>query len=103
GVFENLIKNAEKYSDINSVFKVVVRLEKEQIVISFRNKCTEIKEEDLENIFEKFYRKNKSRSNEGSGLGLPIAKRIIELYGGNILAEKINEDIKFNIYLESIE
>ncbi|MEO2739573.1 sensor histidine kinase [Clostridium butyricum] len=102
-VFENLIKNAEKYSDINSVFKVVVRLEKEQIVISFRNKCTEIKEEDLENIFEKFYRKNKSRSNEGSGLGLPIAKRIIELYGGNILAEKINEDIKFNIYLESIE
>ncbi|EDT73522.1 HAMP domain-containing sensor histidine kinase [Clostridium butyricum] len=102
-VFENLIKNAEKYSDINSVFKVVVRLEKEQIVISFRNKCTEINEEDLENIFEKFYRKNKSRSNEGSGLGLPIAKRIIELYGGNILAEKINEDIKFNIYLESIE
>lgn len=102
-VFENLIKNAEKYSDINSVFKVVVRLEKEQIVISFRNKCTEIKEEDLENIFEKFYRKDKSRSNEGSGLGLPIAKRIIELYGGNILAEKINEDIKFNIYLESIE
>ncbi|KHD14433.1 ATP-binding protein [Clostridium butyricum] len=102
-VFENLIKNAEKYSDINSVFKVVVRLYKEQIVISFRNKCTEIKEEDLENIFEKFYRKDKSRSNEGSGLGLPIAKRIIELYGGNILAEKINEDIKFNIYLESIE
>lgn len=102
-VFENLIKNAEKYSDINSVFKVVVRLDKEQIVISFRNKCTEIKEEDLENIFEKFYRKDKSRSNEGSGLGLPIAKRIIELYGGNILAEKINEDIKFNIYLESIE
>lgn len=102
-VFENLIKNAEKYSDINSVFKVVVRLYKEQIVISFRNKCTEIKEEDLENIFEKFYRKDKSRSNEGSGLGIPIAKRIIELYGGNILAEKINEDIKFNIYLESIE
>lgn len=102
-VFENLIKNAEKYSDINSVFKVVVRLYKEQIVISFRNKCTEIKEEDLENIFEKFYRKDKSRSNEGSGLGLPIAKRIIELYGGNILAEKINEDIKFDIYLESIE
>ncbi|MBS5983798.1 MAG: HAMP domain-containing histidine kinase [Clostridium butyricum] len=102
-VFENLIKNAEKYSDINSVFKVVVRLYKEQIVISFRNKCTEINEEDLENIFEKFYRKDKSRSNEGSGLGLPIAKRIIELYGGNILAEKINEDIKFNIYLESIE
>lgn len=102
-VFENLIKNAEKYSDINSVFKVVVRLYKEQIVISFRNKCTEIKEEDLENIFEKFYRKDKARSNEGSGLGLPIAKRIIELYGGNILAEKINEDIKFNIYLESIE
>ena len=102
-VFENLIKNAEKYSDINSVFKVVVRLYKEQIVISFRNKCTEINEEDLENIFEKFYRKDKARSNEGSGLGLPIAKRIIELYGGNILAEKINEDIKFNIYLESIE
>ncbi len=46
-----------------------------------------------------FIEKNKSRSNEGSGLGLPIAKRIIELYGGNILAEKINEDIKFKYLL----
>ena len=102
-VFENLIKNAEKYSDYDSVFKVTVTMDKGNILISFNNKCKEIMEKDLENIFEKFYRNDKSRSEEGSGLGLPIAKRIVELHDGKLWAEKTGENIEFNIKLKSID
>lgn len=101
-VFENLIKNAEKYSNSDSVFKVTVAVNNKNVLISLSNKCKEIMEKDLENIFEKFYRNDKSRSEEGSGLGLPIAKRIIELHNGRLWAEKTGENIEFNIQLQSI-
>ncbi|NAS17234.1 GHKL domain-containing protein [Clostridium butyricum] len=101
-VFENLIKNAEKYSNSDSVFKVTVAVNNKNVLISLSNKCKEIMEKDLENIFEKFYRNDKSRSEEGSGLGLPIAKRIIELHNGRLWAEKTGDNVKFNIQLQSI-
>ena len=101
-VFENLIKNAEKYSDNDSDFIITVNKDNETILISFVNRCKELTGENLDNIFEKFYRNDKSRSNEGSGLGLPIAKRIIELHGGTIGAEKIEDNIKFNIKLKNV-
>lgn len=100
-VIENLIKNAEKYSDEGGTFKVKVNKEEENIFITFTNKCKEFKEEALEKIFEKFYRIDEARSleNEGSGLGLSIAKRIIELHEGTLTAEKIGEFIEFKIKL----
>ena len=76
--------------------------EKEKdIEISFMNHCEELNEENLEKIFEKFYRLDKARSsdNEGSGLGLSIAKRIVQLHNGDLTVEKKNEDIVFKIIL----
>lgn len=101
-VFENLIKNAEKYSDHDSVFKVSVKVSKDDILISFTNKCEGLKGESVENLFEKFYRNDKSRSKEGSGLGLPITKRIVELHDGDIWAEKNDDNITFNIRLKKV-
>lgn len=101
-VFENLIKNAEKYSDNDSVFKVSVKVNLEDVLISFTNKCEELKGENVENLFEKFYRKDKSRSKEGSGLGLPITKRIVELHDGAIWAENNDDNITFNIRLKKV-
>lgn len=102
-VLENLIKNAEKYSDEGGIFKVKVNKEGETIFISFINKCESLNEEALEKIFEKFYMVDEARSleNEGSGLGLSIAKRIIELHEGTLTAEKIGELIEFKIKLNS--
>lgn len=99
---ENLVKNAEKYSDSNTTFKVKVKDMNDFINISFENKCEGIKEADLEKIFDKFYRLDKARSseNEGSGLGLNISKRIIELHNGSLSVKKENEYIKFNILLK---
>lgn len=99
---ENLVKNAEKYSDSNTTFKVKVKDMNDFINISFENKCEGIKETDLEKIFDKFYRLDKARSseNEGSGLGLNISKRIIELHNGSLSVKKENDYIKFNILLK---
>lgn len=99
-VFENLLKNVEKYADSNSKFLVSLRVVDKKVLISFTNKCESIKNEDVERLFERFYREDKARSKEGSGLGLAIVKRIIELHNGTITAEKIEDNIKFNIKLE---
>ncbi|GAA0071068.1 hypothetical protein UT300003_25920 [Clostridium sardiniense] len=100
-VFDNLVKNAEKYSDTNSIFKVIVKENDTNIEISFINKCEEIQSDDLDKIFEKFYRVDEARGsdNEGSGLGLAIVKRIIELHNGELNVKKCNENIQFNIIL----
>lgn len=99
-VFENLIRNAEKYADPHSKFIVSLDVIKDNVEISFINKCKSLAEEDLEKLFERFYRQDKSRSKEGAGLGLAIAQRIIELHNGSIIAEKIDKNIKFNITLK---
>lgn len=100
-VFENLVKNAEKYSDSNSIFRTIVQEIGDNIVISFINRCKGMNEDNLDKIFEKFYRVDKARSsdNESSGLGLAIAKRIVELHDGELLVDKCNEDIEFKIIL----
>ena len=96
---ENIIKNAEKYTDNDGIFKVEVKKEKEDILIIFSNTCKYIEDDLLDNVFEKFYRGDKARSteNEGSGLGLSITKRIIELHEGILTIEKSGEFIKFKI------
>lgn len=99
-VFENLLKNVEKYADLNSKFLVSLKVKDKSVIISFTNKCESMREEDLKYLFERFYRKDKSRNEEGAGLGLAIVKRIIELHDGIIKAEKINDNIRFNIILE---
>lgn len=99
-VFENLISNAEKYSDSNSKFKVSLKTIDKKVLISFVNKCEDIKEKELSRLFERFYREDKSRNKEGTGLGLAIVKRIIELHEGNITVQKIGNDIKFDIILK---
>ncbi len=99
-VFENLIRNAEKYADSDSKFIVSVNVIDDNVQISFINKCAGLVEEDIEKFFERFYRQDKSRNKEGTGLGLAIVQRIIELHNGSIVAEKENENIKFNITLK---
>ena len=103
-VFENIIKNAEKYSNSDSTFKIIVESSENNIYIFFINKCKGIEEKDINKVFEKFYRLDAARSNEkdGSGLGLSIAKTIIELHNGELNAEKQGDNIIFKIRLDNI-
>lgn len=101
-VIENIVKNAEKYSFPNTNFKVKMMEIDDNIIISFENRGENISKEELEKIFEKMYRLDKSRTGEveGSGLGLAIAKKIIELHNGKLWAECNDNTIKFNISLQ---
>lgn len=71
------------------------------IRICVQNKGQTIPPEKLERIFEQFYRLDAARSSDtgGAGLGLAIAKEIIELHHGTIAAYSENENIQFIIHL----
>ena len=73
-------------------------------MITFKNQGHEIPEQNLKLIFEKFYRVDNARSSQtgGSGLGLSIAKRIVELHGGIIEAASDWERTTFTVILPGI-
>lgn len=100
-LFDNLLMNAIKYS--KDTGEILVSLEKQpnNLKISVANYSEEFTKEELENLFERFYKKDQSRSRveEGSGLGLAIAKSIVELQGGEIQAEYEDGVIRFIILL----
>lgn len=100
-VFDNLIRNAINYSFENSTIDIVVKKEQDGIYIKFSNCGNTIPKEKIDRIFEQFYRLDTSRGTKtgGAGLGLAIAKEIIELHSGTITATSENERIEFNIYL----
>lgn len=97
---ENLLINSMKYSVARS--KVIVKLEEKEegLIFSISNETENIKEEDLDNIFERFYKVDKSRKeSESTGLGLSIVKRIVELHEGTIKVELVNNIITFEIII----
>ncbi len=85
-VFLNLLDNAIKYSDPGARVDVSVREEEDYLRVKIQDTGVGIPEEDLPQLFERFYRVNKDRSRAtgGSGLGLAISKEIIEMHGGEV-------------------
>lgn len=100
-VFDNLFKNAVNYSYENSEIRVTVIRKPESIYISVLNHGRTIPKEKLERIFEQFYRLDSARTtkNGGAGLGLAIAKEIVELHHGRISAVSENDTIEFDLEL----
>jgi two-component system sensor histidine kinase VanS len=71
------------------------------MVILFENQGKDIPKEKLDRIFEKFFRLDGSRRSHtgGAGLGLAIAKEIVELHGGTIAAKSENHRVSFTVKL----
>ena len=88
-VFLNLLDNAIKYSEPGDRVDILVGEDDSTVAVSVRDTGFGIPEEDLEQLFERFYRvsKDRSRATGGSGLGLAIAKEIVELHGGSLAVE----------------
>jgi len=86
-VFENLINNILKYSQPKTRVYIDLIEEDSKIIITMKNISSYEMDFDKEEIFERFKRGDKSRNTEGSGLGLSIAKSILELQGGNLSIE----------------
>ena len=102
-VFDNLLRNAINYSFPSTVIQIRLRSEKDIVYLDFENEGNTIPEEKLSRIFEQFFRLDSSRGTKtgGSGVGLAIAKEIVELHGGQISAESGNNRICFHVILFS--
>ncbi|TCK93170.1 two-component system sensor histidine kinase VicK [Natranaerovirga hydrolytica] len=88
-VIKNIISNAVKYTKENGHIHINIYDEKDEVIISIKDTGVGIPQEDLNRIFERFYRVDKARSREmgGTGLGLAIAKEIMEYHNGKIRVE----------------
>jgi signal transduction histidine kinase/HAMP domain-containing protein len=88
-VLLNLLDNAIKYSDSGARVHVRVMNDIDSVTVRVSDTGVGIPEEDLPNLFDRFYRVNKdrSRSTGGSGLGLAISRQIVELHGGHLSVE----------------
>jgi len=100
-VFTNIIKNAIEYSFSDSVIIFSACSSAEYITAIIENKGKTIPKDNLNRLFDKFYRDDETSNldNGGAGLGLAIAKEIIRLHGGNIIAESSEEITRFIITL----
>ena len=88
-VFINLIGNSLQYTPTGGVVTVMAEEKKNQILVTISDTGIGISSENLSYIFTRFYRVDKSRSRAGggSGIGLTIAKHLVESHGGKIWAE----------------
>lgn len=100
-VFNNILKNAISYSYPDTDIEITAEQKDNQVILTFRNYGKTIPEQKLNNIFEKFFRLDESRAANtgGAGLGLAIAKEIITLHGGIIIAESKKEITSFLVTL----
>lgn len=98
-VFENIIGNSLKYASSGKYIDIIAEETNNVIALSVINYGPMIPENDLNNIFSRYYREKKNDKRDGSGLGLAIAKRIVELHNGIIKVSSSIQKTEFRIEL----
>ena len=88
-VLLNIIHNAIKFTDAGGSIKVSVKKQDNNILFSVKDTGIGIPANELSRIFERFYKVNKARDDEGVGLGLAISRHIIAAHGGRIWVESV--------------
>ena len=100
---ENLLDNARKYTPSGGEIRVRTAVRAGDAFIEVANTAPDISPEELPRLFERFYRRDRTRGGEGgsagSGLGLPIANDLIELHGGTLQASVRDGEIVFEARL----
>lgn len=90
-IFINLISNALKFSPEDGVIEVATEVHQQQVFISIRDHGIGISEEDKKHLFERFFRGTNATNIQGTGLGLHIVSKYVELMGGSISVESALE------------
>ncbi|HOW08961.1 MAG TPA: hybrid sensor histidine kinase/response regulator [Bacteroidales bacterium] len=90
-IFNNLISNSVKYNKRGGKAEVTIDENDNEVIISFSDTGIGINETDRENLFSEFVRiKNEKTKNiTGSGLGLSIVRKVVELYNGSIVVDSV--------------
>lgn len=98
-VITNFATNAIKYTPAGGTVWIKVYRYREQTVLSIENQCEPLPEEALTKVWDSFYRTETSRTTKGTGLGLTIAKAIIELHGGTVSVANTQTGVEFKFSL----
>lgn len=98
-VWLNLIDNAIKFSPDCGEISVSIKETNNRVTVSVTNEGREIPEELREKIFSKFYQADESHSAEGSGVGLAVVKKVVDLHGGAVGVECGGGKVSFNVAL----
>ena len=102
-MFLNIIENAIKYSEENSIVEITLMTNSCEATVEIKDHGKGIGEEDLGRIFDRFYRADASRSSEGTGLGLSIAKAIAETHSGKITVKsEVGKGSRFALTLPTV-
>lgn len=96
---KNIVVNACKYSPDNKA-RVKLSVNETDLIINVQDNGIGIAPEEMENIFQPFYRVDETRTNPGFGLGLPLASRIVKLHKGFVKVEsEVGKGTLFTINL----
>lgn len=101
-VVYNLLENAVKFTEENGIIEINTQVLPTRVTVEIKNSGPGIPPDELHHIFERFYKTDKSRSQDknGMGLGLYIVKTIMRLHGGDITAKSVqNEFSSFKFWL----
>ncbi|MCP4642254.1 MAG: HAMP domain-containing histidine kinase [bacterium] len=94
-VLRNLLSNAVKYGEPGSTVRVEFRLSDDGAAIAVANKGAGIPEAHLKRLFNKFVRLEATQGTKGAGLGLYNARKVVELWGGEITVQSEEDRIRF--------
>lgn len=98
-IWINLIDNAIKFSSVGGRVAIDAKLKNGIITVTVTNTGSEISPEQQKRIFNKFYQADESHASEGNGIGLALAKGVVELHGGAISVVSQNNTTAFTVEL----
>jgi two-component system sensor histidine kinase KdpD len=101
-VIKNLVENALKYSDKESLVEIAVSTLDQEVVLSVLDRGIGVSPEDASRIFDRFYRnpRLKETATPGVGIGLAICKALVEAHGGSLtMTQRVGGGSVFEVKL----
>lgn len=99
-VWQNILGNAIKFVSEQGQIRILLRKEQDNIIVSIADNGIGMDEETKKRIYERFYQADTSRTGAGNGLGLTLAKRIVDLHNGTIeVSSEVGKGTAFTVTL----